>query len=688
MATSTAKKNAAAPASAKLTVMPLFVDQHGLVDEETGETIECYAEHCGSILLSDQARPGSNKPRTLVSSEDYWKAGWEVDEDGDAVDPADVDRDEVKKFVIDPFKTTKQDLEDQFGKRYLFVIATWGDGAPEGKSGLMRGSGHSFFTGGDVLKKRGLPVEEPAPKKNRRAAPAAANDDDEGEGGEGGDTAAADEAKEALEAAEARVTELEEQMNAMREEMKTAFASKPQESFASQFRDVYAVAESMGGRGGANASAQAATQRDQFWQEQIAAARREVSDRERFWNEEVARVRSTAANEASAKLMGYETRLQTLFSENSALRTASVTELAAVHQAQRDDLNRREIAHDNAISTIKNKLTESEVALSNYRHTSDTKISELTALLNGHKLLEMKAGIEKNFETEKLARIEKEHADIKAERDNLKTLNAEQSETIETMRRNLHTPTHSGGDGESSGGFTIPRFVWKLMIPALPMIGMLLYKFFADSGKPFPKEAEAWFRKQAENAAGGQNPDGWADRARAEAEEQERERARKEKEWDDNERERLRREEETRVAAEARGREAAARAESDRAAAAARAEAVENEKREAEKQAAALVEKQAEASRAEAARIEAERVDAARVTETSRAEAARVEAARIEAARVESERAAEALRERARAGTPEERTASKEPAAPPGAVENPIITPLPSVAAESTSGGE
>lgn len=651
--------------------MPLFLEQHGTIDEETGEVIECYAEHCGNIQLYDQSAPGSSKPRTMTVKEDFWKAGWETDDDGDEVDPADVDEETVKKFKIDPFTTTKQDLAQQFGKRFMYISATWGAGAPEGKSGLMKGSPHSFFTGGDVPKKRGLPVEE-APKKTRRAAPAAANDGGEGEGGEGGDTA--DEAKEALEAAEARVTELEEQMEALRAEMKEAMASKPQESMASQFK---AVGEVINGFGGGRSSGN-----EQFWQEQIAAARREVSDRERFWQEEVARVRSTAANEASTKVMGYESRLQTLFSEMSTLRTTAVTELAAVHQAQRDDLNRREIAHDGAITAIKTKLTAAEVALSEYRQTSDTKVSELTALLNGHKLLEMQAGVYKKFETEKLERIEKEFGEMKAERDHLKTLNAEQSETIETMRRNLHTPTHSG-DGEGIGGFTIPRGVWKVILPALPMIGMLLWKFFADSGKPMPQEAADWFARQT-GGAGASGADAWAQANHAAAAEQER--ARKEKEWDDNERERLRREEADRVerarAATEAARVEAERVEKERVAAAARAEATANERREAEKAAAALVEKQAEAARVEAARVEAERIETARVAE----------AARIEAARVESERAAEALRiaeaERARAGMPEGRTASEKPAAPAGTVENPIITPAPAAAVESTSAGE
>lgn len=636
--------------------MPLFMEQHGTIDDESGEMITCYAEHCGNIQVYDQST--TKKPRVMTTKEDFWKAGWEKDDNGNPVALEDVEEDEVKMFVIDPFTTTKQDLATQFGKRYMYISATWGPGAPEDKSGLMKGTGHAFFTGGEVVKRRGIPVEEPPKKKSASAANDGGGDEDEDE---------EKAAKEALEAAEARVTELEEQMEAMRAEMKEAFASKPQE-FASQLKDVFTVAESIGGRGGANVNAQAAAQRDQFWQEQIAAARREVSDRERFWQEEVARVRSTAANEASAKLMGYETRLQTLFSEMSTMRTTSVTELAAVHQAQREDLNRREVAHDATVAAVKVQLSNAETQLSQFRQSTDTRISELTATLNGHKLLEMKAGIEKNFETEKLARIEKEHGELKAERDHLKTLNAEQSETIETMRRNLHTPTHSG-DGEGVGGFTIPRGVWKILVPALPMIGMLLYKFFSDAGKPMPKEAADWFQRQAGNA-GVPGADAWAQANYADAAEQER--ARKEKEWDDNERERLRREEADRVAtaaARAAATEAAAQAEATRVEtermATARTEAFANERREAEKAAAALVEKQAEAARVEAARLEAERV---------------------ETARVEAERAAEAMRvadaERTRtAGTPAERTADP---ARVGTYDNPIITPGP---AESSSGG-
>ena len=630
--------------------MPLFLDQHDTIDEESGEVITCFAEHCGQVLLSDQPLPGSKKARTLVSYEDYWLPGWETDDDGDPVDPKDVDREEVKKFVINPFKTTKQDLEEQFGKRYMFVAATWGEGAPEGKSGMMKGTGHAFFTGGDGLKKRGLVVEE-APKKKKSAAAAAANDGDEnGSEGNEGNADEAKEAKEALEAAEARVTELEEQMETMRAEMKEAFAPKPQESMASQFKEVASVFGTFGNMSGGNVNAQAAARSEQFWQEQIAAARKEVSDRERFWNEEVARIRSTANNEVSAKVMSYETRLQTLFSELSAARTASITELAAVHQAQRDDLNRRETAHDAAVAAVKAQLSKAEGQLSDFRQTTDTRISELTATLSAHKLLEMQAGIYKNIETEKTVRIEKEYADLKAERDHFKTLNAEQAETIDTMRRNLNTPTHSS-DGESSG-FTIPRSVWKFVIPALPMIAALLYKFFAESGKPMPKEAVDWFTRQAGNA-GAPGADAWAQQNYADAAEQER--ARKEKEWDDNERERLRREEAERVAAVERTARATAKVEAERVETA-RAEAIANERREAEKAAAILVEKQAEATRAEAARVEAARIEGAR------AEAERAEAERAEAARVEAERVA---------------------AARVGTTENPIITPPPTEASDS-----
>lgn len=672
--------------------MPLFLEQHGTVDEETGETIECYAEHCGNIQLYDQSAPGSSKPRTMTVKEDFWKAGWETDDAGDSVDAVDVDEETVEKFKIDPYKTTKQDLAQQFGKRFMYISATWGQGAPEGKSGLMKGTPHSFFTGGDVVKKRGLPVEE---KPKKKPAPAAANSDGSEEEEE---TEEEKEAREKLEESEARVTELEEQMEKLRTEMKeaiaTATAPKPQESMASQFEGMARAVGAVGNMNGANVSAQASAQREQFWQEQIAAARKEVSDRERFWNEEVARVRSTVHNETSAKVLSYETRLQTLFSELSAARTTAGTEAAAIHQAQRDELARREVAHDNAIAAIKEKLTRAEVQLSDFRQSSDGKVSELNALLSHHKLLEMQAGVYKNFETEKTARIEKEFGEIKAERDHLKTLNAEQNETIETMRRNLHTPTHTG-DGEGSGSFTIPRGVWKVLLPALPMIGMLLWKFFADSGKPMPKEAADWFAKQAEKA-GVPGADAWAQQNYADAAEQER--ARKEKEWDDNERERLRREEAERVERAARATEAAreerAKAEAEREKAdadrakteeAARVERIANERREAEKAAAALVEKQAEAARVEAARIEAAKVEAAKAEaakaeaariEVARVETARTEAAKIETARIEGERTAAALRI-----ADAERTA---PARAAGTPENPINTPPPSAVSNAT----
>ncbi len=498
MATATQKK-ARESGPIKKTVCPLFLDQHGQLNDKD-EPIECFAEDIGSIRLYRFPKD-PKKPRTMVAEEDYWMDGWEFEEDG--VTP---DEDTITFFEFDPYTTTQKDVEKQFGKGRYYVDASWGPDVPD-KHGLMQGA-HPFVCEGPE-RRRGKVVPE---KKHAPEPPP--DSDPEAE------TAEEQEVREALEARDAEI-----------EKLRTELAARSAPSPMSQIREVFEVF----GKPGDQAAGQISHQREQWWQEQLATERQQAATalnalRNTAAND-LSTVRSELTGMATAASIRYEgqlnrarddanTVINALNAQIVQMRDDARKDLAMERDARSQELTRRETASEQTISSLKTQLAATENRLSDLRRNSDDKISTVTGAHSTQLLEKMTAELYLNFEREKIKTLSASLDKAEKERDSLRDEREEMRDTIDHMKKSMPSPDAlAAAAGE--GGFHISGKMLAMLAPVIPMIAMMIMKFFMSSGKPIPKEAEAFFEQWQAQTGGKGDPGEWAaakEQARAQEE--------------------------------------------------------------------------------------------------------------------------------------------------------------------------